>query len=442
MPDWPMCGQEAAVKPKPQASLPMAISSASGQPMQAGGSPGAGSWPKSPIGPLPQDRGEDWDEEEDMADGDDDGPSTGGGLVACAACGWAGRAPLPSACWGTIACCRSEPGQEQRQQDLALAQCLSIDSASGPQPALSAQRSALSPQLQPSARRGGFSLLHLLQVPGAAAARARATLASPASGCSCLTCRGSSGWASRKLLPAWASVPPLSRFGPSAAASGAVKLPAVSSALQALRLHPASALSPRQQGKCLPSIPRACVQRACRRHGIQRWPRRQLLKLSRAIDQMGPQNSDAPSGLKLQQQPSGGGLAPGLRSPCIQRCSGARASPQRVMRARAQWLQPGEAPCAGLELSSADPPEQQPSSDRRWTQLAQLIPDLRTSSGNLPQQQDLAPRRAPPQAEISTRSRRPTTRSWAGSAYEQHSASAAGSPSTGSQHQGAQAGCR
>ena len=28
------------------------------------------------------------------------------------------------------------------------------------------------------------------------------------------------------------------------------------------------------------------AQRACRRHGIQRWPRRQLLKLSRAIDQI------------------------------------------------------------------------------------------------------------------------------------------------------------
>lgn len=29
-----------------------------------------------------------------------------------------------------------------------------------------------------------------------------------------------------------------------------------------------------------------CMQRACRRHGIQRWPRRQLLKLSKAIDQI------------------------------------------------------------------------------------------------------------------------------------------------------------
>ena len=38
---------------------------------------------------------------------------------------------------------------------------------------------------------------------------------------------------------------------------------------------------------CRQSLSNACaVQRACRRHGIQRWPRRQLLKLSKAIDQI------------------------------------------------------------------------------------------------------------------------------------------------------------
>ena len=43
-----------------------------------------------------------------------------------------------------------------------------------------------------------------------------------------------------------------------------------------------------------PSSPH--VQRACRRHGIQRWPRRQLLKLSRAIDQINQTTTTEPSG--------------------------------------------------------------------------------------------------------------------------------------------------
>ena len=74
-PDGPECVQEQVAKPEPQGSLPMAIKSR--QPARAGSSQGHGSWPKSPIGPLPQDRG-DWDDEEDMADGDEDAPSTGG----------------------------------------------------------------------------------------------------------------------------------------------------------------------------------------------------------------------------------------------------------------------------------------------------------------------------------------------------------------------------
>ena len=36
----------------------------------------------------------------------------------------------------------------------------------------------------------------------------------------------------------------------------------------------------------VPDTRDCATQRACRRHGIQRWPRRQLLKLSKAIDQI------------------------------------------------------------------------------------------------------------------------------------------------------------
>lgn len=41
--------------------------------------------------------------------------------------------------------------------------------------------------------------------------------------------------------------------------------------------------------RCVRSITGICpttLKRACRRHGIQRWPRRQLLKISKAIDQI------------------------------------------------------------------------------------------------------------------------------------------------------------
>ena len=92
--------------------------------------------------------------------------------------------------------------------------------------------------------------------------------------------------------------------------------------------------------------------------------------------------------------------------------------------------------CAGLELSSAEISGQLPSSDRRWTQLAQLIPDLRASSGEL-HPQDAPPEPALFQAQLGPRSRRPSTRSGAGGPLEQQAGSAAHSPSVRALHQGA-----
>ncbi|KAK9807511.1 hypothetical protein WJX72_001214 [[Myrmecia] bisecta] len=73
------------------------------------------------------------------------------------------------------------------------------------------------------------------------------------------------------------------------------------------------------------------LKRACRRHGIQRWPRRQLIKLSKAIDQINATNKVAP---------------PLLTS---------------------STAQPGTV----LEMN--------PTPDTRWTALAQLIPGISTS---------------------------------------------------------------
>ncbi len=52
-----------------------------------------------------------------------------------------------------------------------------------------------------------------------------------------------------------------------------------------------------------------CAQRACRRHGIQRWPRRQLVKLSRAIDQINA--SGAPALAGIAAEPAANGCAVG-----------------------------------------------------------------------------------------------------------------------------------
>ena len=97
-------------------------------------------------------------------------------------------------------------------------------------------------------------------------------------------------------------------------------------------------------------------------------------------------------------------------------------------------------PCAGLELSSADASGQQPGSDRRWTQFAQLIPDLRASSGQLPQQ-DIQAQQSPLQEahrpavkdDHSPQSRRASARSWGSGIDGQHTAS----PSAVAHHLGA-----
>lgn len=67
-----------------------------------------------------------------------------------------------------------------------------------------------------------------------------------------------------------------------------------------------------------PSQRRLPLQRACRRHGIQRWPRRQLLKLSRAIDQI-----NATGSLKNSDGTTANGAGTGFRplcSPAPTRC--------------------------------------------------------------------------------------------------------------------------
>ncbi|BDA47049.1 probable protein NLP5 at N-terminal half [Coccomyxa sp. Obi] len=83
------------------------------------------------------------------------------------------------------------------------------------------------------------------------------------------------------------------------------------------------------------------LKRACRRHGIQRWPRRQLLKLSRAIDQINATGS--------------------------------------VKNAD------GSTPASGQPL---------PGPDTRWTALAQLIPGIAVQPDNRQPQKTLPPGQA------------------------------------------------
>ena len=70
----------------------------------------------------------------------------------------------------------------------------------------------------------------------------------------------------------------------------------------------------------------ARAQRACRRHGIQRWPRRQLLKLSKAIDQInatgsvkGGDSGSSNPGVRCKGPPALAGYAPGASSACQSR---------------------------------------------------------------------------------------------------------------------------
>ncbi|KAK9809776.1 hypothetical protein WJX73_005055 [Symbiochloris irregularis] len=86
------------------------------------------------------------------------------------------------------------------------------------------------------------------------------------------------------------------------------------------------------------------LKRACRRHGIQRWPRRQLLKLSRAIDQ-----------IKASTNPEDGEEGEEVPNPTGQ-STGAGA---------------------GAEAEAQQPAE---GGDFRWTQLAQLIPGLQAQA--------------------------------------------------------------
>ncbi|KAK9840618.1 hypothetical protein WJX81_004617 [Elliptochloris bilobata] len=57
------------------------------------------------------------------------------------------------------------------------------------------------------------------------------------------------------------------------------------------------------------------LKRACRRHGIQRWPRRQLVKLSRAIDQINASGAPVLAGIAAEPQLNGGAGGAAMQQP-------------------------------------------------------------------------------------------------------------------------------
>ena len=94
------------------------------------------------------------------------------------------------------------------------------------------------------------------------------------------------------------------------------------------------------------------LKRACRRHGIQRWPRRQLARLTRAIDQIRTSGDPAPPVQGVPDRP--------LRS-----SSRGRA----LSEGAALGHSPRSAP-----TSSAEQAFSEPGPDTRWSALDQLIP--------------------------------------------------------------------
>ena len=97
------------------------------------------------------------------------------------------------------------------------------------------------------------------------------------------------------------------------------------------------------------------LKRACRRHGIQRWPRRQLARLTRAIDQIRTSGGPAP--------PLPGAVDRPLRS----------SSRGRVVSEGAALLtSPGS--LESTPTTSGGIAYSEPGSDTRWSALNQLIP--------------------------------------------------------------------
>lgn len=91
------------------------------------------------------------------------------------------------------------------------------------------------------------------------------------------------------------------------------------------------------------------LKRACRRHGIQRWPRRQLARLTRAIDQIRSSGDDAPPLQAVSDRP--------LRS-----------------SSRGRAVSEGTALGQSAPTSSAEQAFSEPGPDTRWSALDQLIP--------------------------------------------------------------------
>jgi len=98
------------------------------------------------------------------------------------------------------------------------------------------------------------------------------------------------------------------------------------------------------------------LKRACRRHGIQRWPRRQLARLTRAIDQI---------------RSSGGNNAPAIPGtidrPLRSSSRGRAASEGAVLTSPGRSLESAPTSPEGAAYS-------EPGPDTRWSALNQLIP--------------------------------------------------------------------
>ncbi|DBA80104.1 TPA: hypothetical protein ACH3X2_007590 [Trebouxia sp. C0005] len=98
------------------------------------------------------------------------------------------------------------------------------------------------------------------------------------------------------------------------------------------------------------------LKRACRRHGIQRWPRRQLARLTRAIDQI---------------RSSGGNSAPAIPGtmdrPLRSSSRGRAASEGAALTSPGRSLESAPTSPEGAAYS-------EPGPDTRWSALNQLIP--------------------------------------------------------------------
>ena len=94
------------------------------------------------------------------------------------------------------------------------------------------------------------------------------------------------------------------------------------------------------------------LKRACRRHGIQRWPRRQLARLTRAIDQIRTSGDTAPPVQGVPDQP-------------VRSTSRGRAASEGAALVQS----PQSAP-----TSTAEQVVSEPGPDTRWSALDQLIP--------------------------------------------------------------------